>query len=92
MYRLQEDVYEQDDDLNGGIFEIINPDVKFKAIPYVFEGDYFSLYPTIILAFNISPETLIDDTQTELIPKCHKKQINYKVGQFATEQVKNKPN
>jgi DNA polymerase elongation subunit (family B) len=37
--------------------------MKFKAIPYVFEGDYFSLYPTIILAFNISPETVIDAKQ-----------------------------
>jgi DNA polymerase elongation subunit (family B) len=53
-------VYDEDNDQNGGIFEIVNPDFKFKAIPYVFEGDYFSLYPTIILAFNISPETVID--------------------------------
>ena len=25
----------------------------------VFEGDYFSLYPTIILAYNISIETFV---------------------------------
>ncbi len=62
MYKISEDTFEQtDDELNGGIFEIINTADRFKPIPYVFEGDFFSLYPTIILAFNISPETHVEN-------------------------------
>ena len=30
-----------------------------KPVLYVAEGDFFSLYPTIMVAHNISPETII---------------------------------
>jgi len=62
MYRIDDQEIEDTEDMeiNGGIFEIINPEDKFKPLSYIFEGDYFSLYPTIILAFNISPETYVD--------------------------------
>ncbi len=62
MYKNINDTYtELSDDFsqNGGIFEIINPDDRFKANKNIFEGDYFSLYPTIILAYNISIDTLV---------------------------------
>ncbi len=48
---------------NGGIFEIISADSRFKALNWIFEGDYFSLYPTIIVAYNISIETLVPQSE-----------------------------
>ncbi len=46
----------------GGIFEIVNPDLKFTVLDLVMEGDFESEYPSIIINFNISPETLEKDS------------------------------
>lgn len=46
---------------NGGIFEVIYPEHKYASLKYVMEGDFESEYPSIIIAYNISPETLVTD-------------------------------
>jgi len=60
----------------------VNPELKLKPIRNVFEGDYFSLYPTIILAYNISIETLVpEDKVASYEPQQLRKVIlNYRSG------------
>lgn len=40
-------------------------DLFFKPVMFVAEGDFFSLYPSVIVAHNISPETLIPQDVTD---------------------------
>ena len=56
--------------------------MRFKPCSDVFEGDFFSLYPTIISAYNISFDTLVPFSQItkdneHLVTKLN---INYKSG------------
>lgn len=62
--------------MNGGIFEVIYPEHKYACLNYVLEGDFESEYPSIIIGFNISPETLVTDPA--LYDKCNKYIINYR--------------
>ena len=57
---------------------------------FVAEGDFFSLYPTIIVAHNISPETLILKDSPILQDEAAKKlltAVNLSVGTTAAEEM-----
>lgn len=50
------------------------PEQQFRALFAVMEGDFFSLYPTIMIAHNISPETF------SLVPTANSFAVNLNHG------------
>ena len=57
--------------------------MRFKVISNICEGDYFSLYPTCIAAYNISHESLVLD-ENNSSKNTKSIDINYQ-SKFSTE-------
>ena len=89
MYKKVDDKNEQIQQLgdttgqNGGIFQLVDIENRYMPLQYVLEGDYTSQYPSIIMAYNISPETIVTK-YTVPLPKpedTNKVVLNYRSGQ-----------
>ena len=50
---------QEEDTFSGAYIQRVPQDLEFKPQYYVAEGDFFSLYPTVMMAHYISPESLI---------------------------------
>ena len=44
---------------DGAFIQHVPEDLMLKPVMLVAEGDFFSLYPTAMVAHNISPDTLV---------------------------------
>lgn len=51
----------------GGYIKNIDESLVYKPQFLVAEGDFFSLYPTVIVAHNISPETLTNSESAQFV-------------------------
>lgn len=76
----------QENGNNGGTIEIVDMERRFKPIPNVMEGDFTSQYPSIIIAYNISPETIAQQGIEPEQTKCFIR--NYKSGMPEEEMLK----
>ena len=54
----------------GAVIEQVRPELRFKLLAHICEGDFFSLYPTCIAAFNISHETIITSDHLSTINRA----------------------
>lgn len=70
---------------DGAFIRHVPDDLILRPLMFIAEGDFFSLYPTVMVAHNISPDTLIPEgvTQDDTMPV----DLNYGIDGKAEEIV-----